>query len=44
MQYNGPSIGMVHWEPGGVDMESLIQQADQAMYLVKQQRKAAEKG
>ncbi|MEN3157898.1 sensor domain-containing diguanylate cyclase [Alkalimonas sp. NCh-2] len=43
LQYAGPSIGMVLWQPGGADMESLIQQADQAMYQVKQQRKAAVK-
>lgn len=43
LQYAGPSIGIVQWQPGGKDMESLILQADQAMYLVKQQRKAAGK-
>lgn len=43
LEYAGPSIGIVHWQPGGADMESLILQADQAMYQVKQERKAAAK-
>ncbi|MAD75525.1 MAG: GGDEF domain-containing protein [Rheinheimera sp.] len=40
LNYNGPSLGLVQWQPGDItDGDKLLSQADAAMYQDKQQRR-----
>ena len=40
IDYQGPSIGIVHYEPGMTDAEAFLSLADEAMYVEKRRRKA----
>lgn len=40
LDYQGPSIGVVHYHPGMSDAEALLAEADAAMYAEKRRRRA----
>lgn len=45
LDYQGPSLGVVQWQPGDIsDGDQLLSQADAAMYKDKQQRRKPQSG